>query len=231
MLNREFRRMVCVHEAGHAVIHALGGSCIDGLAVAPEGSESWTYPAQKGGSMKDLWGACELRDGPLLSMYLKWDDAQLSYRANRTEFDNVYRAMTASLGATRARQVLADLRRVVRLRVCGALAGPIAESYYEEREFDVWQAEGWVNPESDVEIALGLAQLLPYRSEFEHACKVTSEALRRPEIWSRVLALADELERTGNMRPDAMAEFLPMRDFHWPPSAATRWRGQTGVEQ
>ncbi len=63
-----------------------------------------------------------------------------------------------------------------------------------------------------------------------HACKVTCEALR-PEIWSLVLALADELERTGYRCPDAMAEFLPMQDFHWPPSAATRWRGQPAVEQ
>lgn len=118
----------------------------------------------------------------------------------------------------------------MRLRVCGTLAGTIAETFYGESEFDVCDAEGWLDRESDVEIAQGLAGLLRYRSEFEHACEVVSEALRRPEVWSRVVALADELERTGNMSPDAIAEFLPTPDFDWPPSAATRWRGRNRLE-
>src|SRR5689334_20962272 len=100
--------------------------------------------------------------------------------------------------------VLADIRRFVRLRVCGALAGPIAETYYQGRAFDVWDTDGWMDQETDVEIAQGLSCLLPYRSEFEHACEVACEALRRPEIWSRVLTLADELARAGSMSADAI---------------------------
>ncbi|KXU85212.1 hypothetical protein CR51_40960 [Caballeronia megalochromosomata] len=218
--------MVCVHEAGHALIYALGGFSVQGLAVAPEGCEWWSHLTQRGVEMNDLWGVCELPDGPILSQYLEWDDEQLCYRANRAQFINVHHSMAANLRTTQRKQVLADLRRFVRLRVCAALAGPIAETYYEQRNFDVWDTDGWLDRESDVEIAQGLAGLLPYRSEFEHACTVTCDALRRPEIWARVIALADELERTGDMSPDAIAEYLPCPDFDWPRSPAVRWRGQ-----
>ncbi|CAE6872610.1 hypothetical protein R70211_01376 [Paraburkholderia domus] len=228
MLTPEFRRAVCFHEAGHAVIHALGGSSIYALAVAPEGSESWTYEGRKGAVIEGAAGVCEPCDSPRLAMYLVWDGT--SYRANRNEFNNVHRSMAASLGGTRGKHLLTDVRRLVRRRICGALAGPIAESYYEKREFNVWETEGWVDPGSDVEHAMGLAQLLPYRREFEHACDVTCEALRRPEIWARVVALADELEHAENMSEDAIAEFLPPPEANWPPSGAARWRDHYAVE-
>lgn len=66
---------------------------------------------------------------------------------------------------------------------------------------------------------------------FEHACDVTCDAMRRPEVWSRVAALADELERSGSMCPDAIAEFLPEPEAAWPPSGAARWRDQYSREQ
>ncbi|MFM0615008.1 hypothetical protein PQR37_13210 [Paraburkholderia nemoris] len=225
MLTREFRRAVCFHEAGHAVIYALGGSFIHGLAVAPAGSESWTYQGRKGRVHEDLWGICEPSDSPLVSMHLDWDDRQLCYRTNRDEFNRMHRSIAMSLGAMRGKQFLANVRRCVRGGVCAALAGPIGELYHEQGEFNVWDADGWTFPESDVEVAMGLAQLLPYRSEFEHACEVACEALRRPEIWTRVVALADELERTGNMCPDAVAKFLPRPKLEWPPSVVARRGG------
>jgi len=218
MFTREFRRAVCVHEAGHAVIYALGGASIYGLAVAPEGCESWSYVGRKGTVFENLWGVCETSDSPSISTHVEWDSTQLSYRANRDEFKRQHRSMAASLGPTHAKHLLASVRRLVRQRVCATLAGPIAEAYYVEGEFNVWGAEGWTYPESDVEVAMGLAQLLPYRSEFEHACKVTCEALRRPELWARVVALAEELERAGDMCPDAVAEYLPEPDCKWPSS-------------
>ena len=61
-------------------------------------------------------------------------------------------------------------------------------------------------------------------NSWKRAREVTCEALRRPEIWAGVVALADELERTGNMCPDAVDEFLPEPDSTWPPSVvAKRW--------
>ncbi|SKC93237.1 hypothetical protein SAMN05446934_6474 [Paraburkholderia hospita] len=222
MLTPEFRRAVCFHEAGHAVIYALGGSSVYGLAVAPEESDSWTYRGRKGAVIEGAAGVCEPCDHPWLGIYLTWDGS--SYRANRREFNHVHGSMAKSLGPARGRRFLADIRRFVRRRICGVLAGPIAEAHYENRKFNVWEAEGWVDPESDVEKATGLAQFLPYRRELEHACDVTCVAMRRPEIWSRVVALADELERVGNMCPDAIAEFLPQPEAGWPPSGAARWR-------
>ncbi|CAG9242110.1 conserved hypothetical protein [Paraburkholderia caribensis] len=221
MLTPEFRRAVCFHEAGHAVIYALGGSSVYGLAVAPEGSDSWTYRGRKDTVIEGAAGVCEPCDHPWLGIYLTWDGS--SYRTNRREFNRVHGSMAKSLGPARGRRFLADIRRFVRRRVCGVLAGPIAEAHYENREFDVWETKGWVDPGSDVEKASGLAQLLPYRREFEHACDVTCDAMRRREIWSRVVALADELERSGSMCPDAIAEYLPQPEASWPPSGAARW--------
>jgi hypothetical protein len=136
---------------------------------------------------EDLWGICKSSDIPLISISVEWDDTQLTYRSNRSEFSRQHRAMAASLGATRGKQVLASARRLARQHVCGALAGPIAEAY--------------------------------------------NEALRRPEIWARVIALADELERVGDMCPDALVEFLPQPDFHWPPSVVTNRFAQAAVDK
>jgi hypothetical protein len=72
--------------------------------------------------------------------------------------------------------------------------------------------------------ANGLARLLPYLGELEHASTVTCEALRVCGIWTRVIALADELERAGDMHIDAIAEFLPEPLRHWPPAAAEKKR-------
>ncbi len=80
------------------------------------------------------------------------------------------------------------------------------------------------------EVVQMMGGLLPFRSEFEHGCAVTSEALRRPEVWRRVLALTDELERAGSMYAEAIGEFLPAPELDWPPSAATRWRGRNRVK-
>lgn len=223
MLTSEFRRAVCVHEAGHAVIEALGGASIHGLAVAPEGSESWSYEGRKGDLFEDLWGICEPSDSSL-GMYLKWDSTQLSYKASREEFNRQHRSMAIALGDTRGRRLMAEARRFVRRRICGLMAGPIAEAYHENGEFNPWDVAGWGERGSDLEVATGLAQLLPFRNEYERACEVTCDALARPEIWARVVALAEELERTGNAHPDAVDKFLPQADSNWPPSAAASKR-------
>jgi hypothetical protein len=231
MFTPEFRRKVCVHEAGHAVVYALGGEVIRGLAVAPVGCESWIFSTYSGVVSQDLWGICELDSSGLCTNYLQWEDEKFRYRANRDEYNSSHRSLLVLLGATRGRKTVANLRRLVRLRVCGGLAGPIAEAHFENNEFDVWEVEGWREPTSDVEVAEGLSQLLPFRCEFEHACNVTCETLRRPEIWSRVLALADVLERRGRLGEDEIAEYLPKVDIKWPPSPAVMWQRQSATVQ
>ncbi|MFP3586374.1 hypothetical protein SCB29_22315 [Paraburkholderia sp. SIMBA_055] len=234
MLTQEFRRVVCVHEAGHAVVHALGGSLIYGVAVAPESSESWTYQGRKGGALVDLWGVCEPTDFPVAAMHLAWDDDNFRYIANKSGFNELVRRMAEAprAGAARGklsasefkRRVRSDFTRAVRLQICGILGGPIAESIYEGREFDAWNEDGWEDPGADMARADGFARLLPYRGELEHACAVTSEALRAPETWAHVIALADELERLGSMDSEAVADFLPRPLPDWPPSFADNER-------
>ncbi|SDJ27312.1 hypothetical protein SAMN04487926_14050 [Paraburkholderia steynii] len=107
MLTPKLRRAACFHEAGHAVIHALGGSSIYGLAVAPEGSDSWTYHGRKGVEIEGAAGVCEPCDTPWLAMYLEWDGS--TYRANRSEFNQVHRTMAQSLSAARGKRFLADV--------------------------------------------------------------------------------------------------------------------------
>ncbi|MFD1558837.1 hypothetical protein ACFSHT_24890 [Paraburkholderia silviterrae] len=231
MFNFESRRAVCFHEAGHAVVHALGGAQIYGLAVAPEGSELWSYEGRKGRAIIDLWGACEPSDAAFISMHLTWDDERLRYLADKAGFREFVTQLAEAPGAEAARAKLsmpefkrrlrADYTRAVRLQICGLLAGPIAESIYDGREFDLWGGDGWEDPEADMAKADGLARLLHYRGELEYACMVTTVVLRAPEIWARVIALANELERVGYM-DDAVADFLPPRLPDWPPPFARK---------
>jgi hypothetical protein len=155
-------------------------------------------------------------------MHLTWDDDNLRYVANRAGFNDIIRRVAQSQGASHSKKVLSDCKRQVRLEVCGCLAGPIAESLYENREFDAWDEDGWEDPGADMARADGLARLLPHRGELEHACAVTSEALRAPETWARVIALADELERMGTMDSDAVVGLLPQPLPDWPPSSAEK---------
>lgn len=217
MLTREMRRVVCIHEAGHAVIHALGGALVHRVAVAPEGCNAWSYQARKGTGAVDLWGACESSDLTLVNMHLSWDDDEGCYQANEEGFNGMMRSLSLSQGAARGKQFLSDLNREMRVAMCAALAGPVAEAIYEDRPFDAWDPEGWGEPEGDLAWADGIAQLLPQREELDHASTLTLEALSRPEIWARVISLADELERVGDMNMDAVAAYLPQAAGDWPP--------------
>lgn len=57
----------------------------------------------------------------------------------------------------------------------------------------------------------------------------SEERSTEPGIWRRVLVLADELERTGDMCADAVDEFLPKRDAAWQPSAVASQSVQSSL--
>lgn len=239
-LSKERRREVCVHEAGHAVIHALGGSFIYRLAVAPEGNTGdWTTEGRKGGTLTDLWGVCEASDFPTFAC-VRWNEAEMTYEADRKQFDTILRRMAAEWpkGRPGARGFIPGFRRMVRANVCACLAGPIAEqlsnraklsldcdSLPEKRDTIASESaageEVWLdeepddeNPGDDIHKAMGLSFLLPYRNEYRHAWGATEAALRRPDVWSFVVRLADELERVGDM--DDFTGLLPEADPRWP---------------
>ncbi len=225
ILTKEKRRAVCVHEAGHAVIFALGGAFVHRLAVAPEGNDgTWTIEGRKGGTLTDLWGVCQPSDFWEMQMRLTWDESELTWKADRKGFDASMRQMQAQLAESRspyARRYIAETRRIVRAHVCGCIAGPAAEQIYNGEEVWLDEPDYFADRGEDLVLAQARSWLLPYRNEYGHACQITEAALRRPDIWGRVIRLADELERCGDM-DDELDGLLPDPLPGWPSSPGSR---------
>jgi hypothetical protein len=223
-LTKERRREVCIHEAAHAVIHALGGSFVYLLAVAPEDATEWQVRDRKGGLCTDLWGICSTSDFSTW-LCMQWNETECTYEVDRRSYATYLRSMEhqvnefhRSEGRPPAR-LAAEQRRIVRAHICGSMAGPAAEAIAKgqdvQSELDYWNAD-LSDPNEDLCHAEAMARLLPYRNEYEHAARVTEQALRSPDIWAAVLRLADELERVGHM--DDVHPWVPEADRHWPPS-------------
>lgn len=230
LLTKEKRRAVCVHEAGHAVIFALGGALIYRLAVAPEGdSGTWTIEGRKQGTMTDLWGVCMPSDFFEMQLHMRWNDDECTWEVDRKGFNAHMRQTQAGLakaGSQYARIYIAETRRIVRAHVCGSVAGPAAEQIFAGEEVWLDEADDYANPGEDIVIAQARSWLLPYRNEYRHACQMTEAALRRPDIWERVMRLADELERVGDMT-DEIDDFLPDPLPGWPSSPGSRAHRKT----
>jgi hypothetical protein len=219
---KEDRRVVCVHEAGHAVIHAIGGSCVYRVAVAPEGTvNGWTTRTRKGAALIDLYGVCEPSEYWISPNALKWDGNTRNWDCNIDYFNrDILRSAQANCPDDPDKYVAAQHRQV-RLLLCGSLGGPIAERlvvygdvWFEDLEYD----EVCV-PNNDITAAKGYARLLPHADEYKHAFQITKEIIQRPEIWQSVMQLADELERLGDLYE--LMDFLPDIQEEWPPPPPT----------
>lgn len=209
-LTKEMRREVCVHEAGHAVVFALGGASVYRLAVAPEGNKGdWRIESRKGGTLLDLWGVCQPSDLSAMALFMRWDESQGVWHSDRRAFNCLVRQMPAA--------VAARSRRRVRAHICGCVAGPVASQIFAGEDLDLDWPDDDRDPGEDVVIAQACSGLLPYRNEYSHACQVTVEVLRRPDIWGRVMRLADQLEYVGEMIDD-LGGYLPEPLPRWPPS-------------
>lgn len=222
-LTKDKRRAVCVHEAGHAVIHALGGAIVHRVAVAPEGNDgTWIIEARKGGTLTDLWGVCQASDFWEMDRAMKWNEDEMTWECDRKRFTVQLREVAAQLtkhNAPYARRYIADSRRIVRAHICAGVAGPAAEQIFTGEE--VWLDEpDYGNKTEDLVLAEARSRLLPYRNEYGHACQVTEAALRRPDVWEHVMRLADELERVGDM--EDFEGFLPEQLPGWPSSPGSR---------
>lgn len=224
-LTSERRREVCIHEAAHAVIHALGGACVYLLAVAPEDATSWEVHDRKGGLNTGLWGICSASDW--FSWHVRWSEEQGEYVTDRRGYASYLRQMEQQLnemrqakGRPKAR-IAAEQRRIARAHICASMAGPLADAILAgedvEDALDWWSVD-WSEQHDDLAMADAIARVLPYRNEYHHAVQVTEEALRRPEIWAAVIRLADQLERAGRLENEAIDPFLPPADRSWPPS-------------
>ena len=215
------RRILCIHEAAHAVIAGLAGVFVEKV-VAGVAS-----------------GYC-IKDGFLVQPeFLRWDEDAGQYHSDRAAFEAYFREVERQINAWDAatkksagiadtvRNTLLTTRRAVRADLCVLLAGPIAEaivaneetwSLVVEFDFDTDNVKDY-----DIPKALALAGLLPSAKELEHARINTEAMLRRPEIWDRVQALADLLEQRGELCEE-LDVMLPPAQRGWPTSPQTRVR-------
>lgn len=210
-LTAESRRGVCIHEAAHAVLYALGGAWVYRVAVAPEGATDWSTISRKGAAMYDLWGMCSASDSPGW-MFIRWDDDMGELNADRTQFGAMLAAMALHRPASKP-----EMYRQIRAHVVASLAGPAAEQLHNGVA-EPYLSEGDWTPEDDITKAQAQAWLLPGRAEFDRLAVLAVETLRRADVWACVLRLADELQRVGDMEDEALLPFLPAGVPSWPPS-------------
>jgi hypothetical protein len=218
VLTKQRRREVCVHEAAHAVIHRLGGAFVDRVAVAPEGASEWSTEGGRGEIISGVWGVCSATNPTTFArVCIKWDDALGEYHSDRRAFAHHLRQIEATADSP---GVAFELRRQVRAFVCGLLAGPLADSILEGDD-DPWLEPEWGDgPGEDRTLACAFARLLPFNREYDHLAQVTIEALRQTDIWQKVITLADELERVGDI--EDVDPFLSEWYRSWPPGPPRR---------
>jgi hypothetical protein len=215
----------------------MGGAWVYMLAVAPVGVRSWTIGDRKVRSLGRIWGVCSTSD--FYCSHLAWDEGSQTYMADRDAWEAQIESRYESLMQMRMQadsvassfptldEVLAEDRRIMRAQACGYLAGHIADGITAGMEatealrlYDRRDTQ-YVGP-SDIAGAQGLTALLP-PGEYEHAVRLTEEALRRPEVWAAVQRVASELEQLGLIEGDPcegdVQEQLPDREQDWPPAA------------
>lgn len=221
-LTQEHRRAICFREAGRAIIHAFGGAHVYRVAVAPTGSSAWRYQRRKGREEVDLLGICEASDEPSVTMHVQWDEETEQFVGNREGFERlVEQARSIVLKGQQPKSPSENLeiwRRLVRAHVCSRLAGPVAAYVCMQRAFEMEEARADAEFEHDLAVADGMSQLLP-PGALEHLVRVTDDALRTPSVWARVTALAEELERVGDMA-DQLDGCLPEPLAGWPAGIA-----------
>lgn len=224
------RRKTCIHEAGHAVVHALGGIDVVQLVVAPEGSESWEYTDEVGNVHTGVSGACLTAPYPLpLIGLMAWDPEDGSYRTDPDRFAAMLTHYSSTLaqvaGTTSPAAIVREYRRLLRAHVCGVLAGRAAAQLHEGEDIeDTWfdEADDPDNPLDDVAKASGFARLMRNPLEFSNLRRVTAAVLREADVWAMVQRLANELEQHGIIEDPE--ELLPPPRPNWPPAPPSRRR-------
>lgn len=215
-LSPQERRGLCFHEAGHAVVKALGGARVYRVAVAPLGSEdgAWFHESRKGKRVDEVWGFCEAAGSPADSC-IRFDPASGDYGVDQTLFSQVQRGWRDT---TVRRRSSTEMYRQIRLHLCAALAGSLAEQIH--RGGDVWLDDeaDWCDW-NDVKVAACYARLLRQRGELERLHAETVRVLQLKEVWPFVERLANALDLTGCLNFDDDSEgLLPAPLLDWPPT-------------
>ena len=213
-LTREDRYKVCVHEAAHAVIFALGGLFIERLEVAPEGCINFSTVSRRGLTTTDLWGHCTPIHMLNLFEFVHWNENSDCYIADKAGWKEMLKL--------KSRELVSIAKHAVRVLICGYLAGPIADEIQEGEALD--HGPAWLEPTGqerhDLDKAYGLSQLSVWRNEYGALAALTEQTLRRPNVWAMVVKLACELERVGDMRN--FDGFLPDAVAGWPSSTQAK---------
>jgi hypothetical protein len=212
-LTAELRRAVCFHEAGHAVMHALGGVFVYGVEVAPVGATDWRTKGRKGAELADLWGVCHVSDMPVRWPYLQWDEEQGCFVGDRRPF----RQLLAQLDAHHKGSKAESLRQI-RAWMVGALGGPVAEALHLGQEPDLMHHE--FGEPCDLGMVEALSWFLPWR-DLAHLEALTLRTLQRPDVWAYVEKVAAALHTRGVMG-DEVTELLPPAVKGWPQSSRAK---------
>ncbi len=208
-LTSDRRYEVCIHEAAHAVIYAYGGTFVYSVEVAPLGISDLSLTGRKGHMYKETMGLCSTSDAPF-SYCLLWNIDDCTFVADKKTFRSV---MKSCVGWRKRNEI----KRRIRAHVCGCLAGPVADAKYRGKTSDEIYLESesvFSGTPDDVSIAEALSWFLPSWKEFDLLTKETDRLLRMPEIWERVLKLADVLNHAGKIEEDI--PFLPEPCELWP---------------
>ena len=209
-LSRVERRATCFHEAGHAVVFALGGVAVTRVAVAPEGATEWRTPSSNGRTCSDLWGLCVKAELVLPRQLLRW---LMSEGALSPDGSGYAKVLESPEGQALVEALGPRQRRDIRAQMAGLLAGPLAERIFRGETAPTTVDAG----QGDGAKARALAALLGDPAEFAHAARRAEAALREPARWAQVGALAAALEAAGHVEA-GIRGFLPAADPAWQPA-------------
>ena len=223
-LTPELRRSVCIHEAGHAVVAALGGWNCREMAIAPEGATDMTYTDPLNVRHTGQWGCCyfdpllpELPPLPVLH-----PDVQTGLYEPR-DID-VARGLLGQYLRLVNSAFQVKYYRDLRLWVCTTMAGPLADDAYAGRHTDEHPAvlNTYADRWAEFSQADAYCGLLPLqqRREAKHAVWLTAAALE--DYWPAVMTLAEVLEKAGHLSEEAVLPYLPPPLKNWPPPPPTR---------
>lgn len=207
-LTRVQRRATCFHEAGHAVIFALGGVNVFGAAVAPTGALAWRVASNDGRTCSGLWGLCRKAELVLPRQLLRWLMSEGGLHPDGRGHEAI---LASPEGQTLLLGLPEEQRREIRAQIVGLLAGPAAEQLSRGALPRLCGRSDL----DDVSRAVALCSLLPGKPQLEPAVRLVVEVLKRPVVWGLVAALAGELERNGEIDRRIMT-FLPAAEAGWP---------------
>lgn len=211
MLTKEKRKEYCVREAAQAVVHALGGSAVYRLAVAPTGVKEWEIEGRKGGVKKGIFSDCQTSDLMIINPYIQVDEG-----GNFEVQDEAFKSFVANIDENKMPNFSRNVFREIRLHLYGEVANLIASQVQSGIE---------VRPDeedSSYTYANVYAHFLPRDAdvEFTDAVNLIEDLLQQDEVWKKVTLLAEELDKTGDMDEVQIEGFLPQPLVNWPSSPA-----------